>query len=183
MLDAAERLLAASKGRRLILSDVAAEVGMSQSYAHRFFPRKADLVRALALRWFAEVEAEADRIVAADLPAQGALRAYILTILKLKRDRFDADPALFRAYLTLAQDHMDIVQIHTAHLSDGLRSILARLVPAHAVDAALALVEDATARFRIPMMIAAQRHLATDARAEAVLEMLCAQLGAGAPNH
>jgi AcrR family transcriptional regulator len=181
MLDAAETLLAESRGRRLILSDVAARVGLSQSYAHRFFATRADLIAALAARWFAEVEAAADRAASEAPDAPAALRACVLAIRRVKKDRHDADPALFRAYLTLAAGHRAVVAAHTDRLSDILRGALARQVPAARLDAALTLVEDATAPFRVPQMIALYPERATEARALAVLAALQTALDAGLP--
>lgn len=172
MLDLAEAQLAASGGRRLILSDIAAEMGMSQSNAHRYFATKRDLIRALAERWFAEVETGVAWAAAqAAAPEQG-LRAVLLTTLRLKRARFEADPVLFRAYLTLAQDHMDLVSAHTSALSDISRGLVARMVAPDRVDGALALFEDATVAFRVPAMIAARPRAATENRARVVLDAI-----------
>jgi AcrR family transcriptional regulator len=168
----AERMLVETQGRRLVLSEIAARIGISQSYAHRFFPTKADLVRTLAQRWFDEVEAESIRILALDRPAPERLELWVLSILRLKRDRFDADPALFLAYLDLAADHMDLVAEHTGKLSAALRAILADMVPAERLDRAHATVEDATVLFRVPMAIARFRRNATDERARNVLRAL-----------
>lgn len=170
-------MLVETQGRRLVLSEIAARVGISQSYAHRFFPTKADLVRALAQRWFDEVEAESTRIAALDLPPPDRLELWILSILRLKRDRFDADPALFRAYLDLASDHMDLVVEHTQRLGAALRAILADMVPAQDLDRVQATVEDATVLFRVPMNIARFRRNATDERARNVLRALIGHLG------
>jgi AcrR family transcriptional regulator len=173
----AERMLVETQGRRLVLSEIAARVGISQSYAHRFFPTKADLVRALAQRWFDAVEAESTRILALDRPAAERLELWVLSVLRLKRDRFDADPALFLAYLDLAADHMDLVAQHTGKLSAALRAILADMVPAEDLDRAHAMVEDATVLFRMPMNIARFRRNATDERARNVLRALIGHLG------
>lgn len=183
MIEEAERLLIESSGRRLVLSDVAARTGLSQSYAHRFFPTKADLIRALASRWFEAVEAECERIARSEAPAQERLRTMILATLRMKRARFDHDPALFLAYLELARDHMDLVRAHAADLSAHLSAVLSEIVPAHAVPAATALVEDATLLFRTPATIAAHRDRATDERAHAVIDALLPRLAAmcGAP--
>jgi AcrR family transcriptional regulator len=180
MLDAAEALLAESRGRRLVLSDVAERVGLSQSYAHRFFATKAALVAALAARWFADVEAAAGAAEAEADPAE-ALRAYVLAILRTKAAKHAADPDLFAAYLTRAADHRDVVAAHTARLSAILRGILARQVPEDRLDAATAMVEDATAQFRVPALIALYPERATEARARRVAAALQAALDAGHP--
>ncbi|USA40725.1 TetR family transcriptional regulator [Pelagerythrobacter marinus] len=179
MVDEAERMLVESGGRRLVLSDLARRVGMSQSYAHRFFPTKADLVRALAGRWFREVEARSAEIAALDLPGPERLERWVLALLALKRERHDADPAVFEAYLALAADHMDLVGAHTARLTDDLARIVAAFVPADEVEQAVQVVEDATMPFRVPFAIARFRARATDARARAVVAALVRALAPG----
>lgn len=175
----AENMLAQTQGRRLVMSELAARVGISQPYAHRFFATKADLVRALAERWFAAVEAESTRIAATDLPPAERLEAWLLGILRLKRDRFDADPVLFRAYLDLAAEHMDIVTDHVARLGEDAAAILSELVPQNALPEARQVFEDATVLFRVPANIAAFRSRVSDERARAVVLAVIAGLGAG----
>lgn len=175
-MDAAEAMLAETHGRRLVLSELSARVGLSQSYAHRFFRTKEELVGALAERWFAHVEEVVISNAGSDAPAGERLRNHVLGVLRVKRDRHDADPLLFRAYLELAAGHMDKVRKHTEILSASLSAILKDLVDEPLVPAATRLVEDATARFRIPAMIAASRADATDERAEAVIAMLLSEL-------
>ena len=170
-LEEAETMLVETQGRRLVLSEIAARVGISQSYAHRFFPTKSDLVRKLAARWFEQVEVESKQIAMRDLPAPDRLELWILTLLRLKRDRYDSNPALYLAYLDLALGHMDLVKTHTGVLSHDLGTILRDIVGEKHLPEALALVEDATVLFRTPQNIARLRHRATDARAEAVVRM------------
>ena len=182
LLSAAEVMLAETGGQRLILSELARRVGLSQSHAHNFFATKADLVRGLAARWFAEIDSAVAAVQAAELSPQDALRDYVLTILRLKRARLDADPALFRAYLDLAAGHSDIVAAHAGHLRDVLRAILARQVPPPRLEAATDMVLDATVAFRVPHMIALNRAAATDARARRVVAMCQSALDAGLPS-
>lgn len=176
MIAAAERQLAASQGRRLVMSDVAAEVGISQSYAHRFFASKDDLVRALAIRWFAEVEEFCADIARSDMPPEAKFREIVLGTLRLKRAKFDQNPMLFRAYLALAESYPDLVVAHARLLSEATRSVLQEMLPPPQVSEAAALVGDATATFRIPHMIAMFRQHATEERAEAVVAMLLREL-------
>ncbi|MEO1092859.1 MAG: hypothetical protein AAFX81_19740 [Pseudomonadota bacterium] len=176
LIEAAETMLVETQGRRLVLSELAARVGISQSYAHRFFPTKADLVRALAARWFAHVEAGSAEAVGSDLPAAERLELWVLTILRIKRRRYDENPALFDAYLDLAADHMDLVGEHTDRLSADLRSILSELVAPERLDAVLVAVEDATLLFRTPLNISRYRRRATDERATAVVRMIVGHL-------
>lgn len=181
LLQAAEDMLAETGGRRLVLSEIARRVGLSQSHAHNFFATKSDLVRALAERWFAEVEGALDAVRKDQLDPAEALEAYVLTILRLKRARHDADPRLFAAYIDLAGDHGDVIAAHAGRLRDGLREILSRQVPSSHLETATDMVMDATVAFRIPHMIALMRPGASDERARRVVAMCQAALNSGLP--
>jgi len=172
----AEKQLEQSDGRRLVLSDLAERVGMSQSYVHTFFPTKADLVRALAAKWFDAVEAVSCDAVRNNQPAEQRLETWLLEVLRIKRDRFDANPKLFRAYLELASGHMDLVQSHVEALRRDLETIVTDLVPASRVLAALDVIENATLLFRTPQNIAAYRSRATDDAARAICQLIVKQL-------
>ena len=176
LITEAEKQLEQSDGRRLVLSDLAERVGMSQSYVHTFFPTKSDLVRALAAKWFDEVEAVSRNAAQSDQCAEMRLQSWLLGILRIKRDKFDANPKLFRAYLELASAHMDLVQSHVAALRKDLGIIVTDLVPpAHVCDA-VKLIENATLLFRTPQNIAAYRSRATDDAARSVCKMIIAYI-------
>lgn len=170
----AEKQLEQSDGRRLVLSDLAERVGMSQSYVHTFFPTKADLVRALAAKWFDEVEAVSRDAAKKDQSAEERLENWLLEVLRIKRDRFDAKPKLFRAYLKLASEHMDLVQSHVAALRRDLETIATDLVPPSQVPDAVDLIENATLLFRTPQNIATYRSRATDDAARSVCQLIIA---------
>lgn len=174
----AEKQLEQSDGRRLVLSDLAERVGMSQSYVHTFFPTKSDLVRALAAKWFDAVEAVSRDAAHKDRPVELRLELWLLEVLRIKRDRFDANPKLFQAYLELASTHMDLVQSHVATLRRDLETIVADLVPASQVSDAVDLIENATLLFRTPQNIATYRSRATDAAARSVCKLIIASISA-----
>lgn len=174
----AEAQLEQTDGRRLVLSELAQRVGMSQSHVHTFFPTKADLVRSLAAKWFHEVEEASGKVVRSDAEVGAKLEAWILSILRIKRDRFDANPRLFRAYLELAGEHMDLVQAHVLALHRDLTLIVQDMVPGRDPKHAVQLVENATLLFRTPQNIAAYRDRATDAAASEVCRMLRDRLAA-----
>ena len=76
----------------------------------------------------------------------------------------------------MAQDHLDIVERHTSKLTEQLTEILNGIVSTDDLNEAVSLVEDATAMFRIPHMIALYRAKATDKRAKAVVAVLLEHL-------
>lgn len=176
LLVEAEKQLEETSGRRLILSEIADRIGISQPYVHKFFPTKADLVRALAQRWFDDVEHVSTTAVEANSPAAERLEMWLLSLLRLKRDRYDENPTLFNAYLLLAGDHPDLVTLHAERLRRDLNQIVADLVPAEQLAHAIELIEDTTILFRMPNAIASFRESATDRRAKAVVKLLIGKL-------
>ena len=172
LIEEAEKQLEQSDGRRLVLSELAERVGMSQSYVHTFFPTKSDLVRALATKWFSAVEAVSRHAAYADRPADQRLELWLLEVLRIKRDRFDANPKLFLAYLELAGAHLDLVQTHVAALHRDLEVIVKGLVPASQVPEALEIIENATLLFRTPQNIATYRNRATDSAARSICQFI-----------
>lgn len=172
----AEAQLEQSDGRRLILSELAEHVGISQSYVHTFFPTKADLVRSLAAKWFSAVETASKHAAQSNAADGTKLEAWVLSILRIKRDRFDENPKLFRAYLELANAHMDLVEAHVRTLRKDLTQIVRGMVPENALDAAVQLIENTTLLFRTPQNIATYRDRATDEAAKSVCSVLKANL-------
>lgn len=172
----AETQLEQTDGRRLVLSDLAERVGMSQSYVHTFFPTKADLIRELAAKWFDAVETVSKNAARKDQSPDHRLEAWLLGVLRIKRERFDANPKLFQAYIELAAAHKDLVHAHAAALHNDLETIVADLVPASQVPATVELIENATLLFRTPQNIAAYRNRATDTAAQLICKVIIAQL-------
>jgi len=176
IIKSAETMLTQSSGRRLVLSDIANDLGMSQSNLHRFFATKHDLIETLAQNWFDEVEKRTSQILQSDLTWDQKLRSFILTILRVKRDKFDDDPSLFIAYLDLAKNHEKIVQRHSTKLTSQLEIILAEFLPESELINTVQLVEDSTAMFRIPHMIALFRSKVSDNRANQVIDLILKNL-------
>lgn len=169
------------------MTELAGDCKMSQSNVYRFFPKKADLVAALVLRWFAEIETELSEKLAADRTWQDKLKTFVRVQLDLKSARFDADPELFRAYLTLAEEHPEPVAVHVGKLQGELDDILGAVFEAGDRAKARCLVEDATRMFRDPYAIARLREACRRDRADAVIGAVIRELeswlGASTPQN
>jgi AcrR family transcriptional regulator len=174
LLEAAEQLLARHGSRKVTVSDVAAGCGMSQSNAYRFFPSKAALMTGIAERWFAEIETKLTDVAEDAGPAENTLQTLLMTQLRIKRARFDANPTLFLSHLELAARNMDAVWAHVHTLSALYERVVTRWLAEVALDTSQArnitrLIEDATILFRDPNLIARRRDECTDERARAVI--------------
>lgn len=158
LLEAAERHIKAHGPKKLTVSDIAAECGMSQSNAYRFFHSKRELLEAVGERWFAEIERELADIAASRQPPAEQLVRFILRQYELKRARYADDPELFRAYLALGVANVSIVERHLNRMHAQLEAIMQRcgedgLLGGREPGEAANLVEAMTARFRDPGQI------------------------------
>ena len=167
-VSAAEEVLRSNGGAHLALVDVAARLGMSQSNSYRYFPDRQALVSMLAENWFAAVEDEVTAAVAAESEPDGQVTAWVLGTMRVKCQRYDADPTLFRAYLRLAGGEAEAVARHIVRLRDLVRPAVATLAGETEAEDALALLEDATILFRNPFLIAQYRETLSETRARQV---------------
>lgn len=169
---AAEAIIRTNGGRKLVLSDIANALGMSQSNAYRYFRTKDDLITALADRWFADVEHAAEAAVTRATGPEEQITGWLLATMRRKIERFDRDPELFESYLELAKAYPEIVAAHAERILAMVRPAAMELVGAARVAQAMHLLEDATISFRNPYLIAQQRMSLTEDRALAVLDAL-----------
>lgn len=110
LMDAAEDMVRARGAINLSLSEVAAACGMSQSSFYRYFPSKEAFFEAIAGRWFEELNQIMEDVVASDLPPREKLFQFFARRVAVKRARFEADPALFKANMDLGEEHWEVIR-------------------------------------------------------------------------
>ena len=175
LVEAAEALLVRHGPRKVTVSDIAAQCGMSQSNAYRFFPSKASLMSAITARWFEDLEVALKSIVSEDKPPRHLIRNFLLCQLRLQRDRHDRDPELFQSYLDLGAQNMDPVWVHVKRITALLQVLVQRWLVSEgqtviSVESTTQTLEDATILFRDPNLIARRRNECDDDRAERTIE-------------
>ncbi|WP_411819787.1 TetR/AcrR family transcriptional regulator [Hyphococcus formosus] len=183
MLLAAETLLTRHGPDKVTVTDIAAQCGMSQSNAYRYFPSKDSLMAALAVRWFAETENKLNRIAVSGGPADARLAAFLETQFAIKLATHDQDPDLFQSYLLLAQRNPDAVARHSAQLSDMITSLAVEMLSEKCVTsqetAELTRVFlDMTILIRDPWLIARFRDELDIDRARKIIEVAISCLNA-----
>jgi len=166
----AEELLVESCGQRLVLSDIAARMGVSQPYIYRHFKNKQALIAELAERWFHKIEKVGHDICLTDKRWQDQLKEHILQTLKLKRAAYDHNPKLFAAYLSMAQLHPTLIEKHINTLIAQITQILSRHVPKQDIELFVNFILDATVQFRTPAAIINAPTHATEERATIVID-------------
>jgi AcrR family transcriptional regulator len=184
ILEATETLLRRHGPDKVAVVDVARALGMSHANVYRFFDSKVALRNAIVARWLARVTAPLDAIVAAEGPAGARLRQWSMTLMAEKRRKVLDDPEMFTAFQRLVADARLALTGHMDHLTAQVRTLIEagrqsgefRIAD---IDAATAMVLDATVRFHHPRLVAEAAGQDLDARAEAVIQVVLAGLGSG----
>lgn len=171
ILATAESLIDQYGPHKVTMQDISAAHGMSQSNIYRFFANKDALFASLADRWFDEIETALARVIESDDTPQAKFDAFIRTQFTMKRDRYDANPALFVSYLQLAMNNPESVHAHVSKLNGWLKTLVNNCYPEGKAPRGVAeMVADMTVKFRDPHLISAHRKECTNARLAAVLD-------------
>lgn len=182
LLVAAEDIMRRDRSARLTVSDVAATVGMGQSNVYRYVRSRHHLVELLAERWFGSIEQGVVTAVSRAHSPGEKIAQWVIATMEQKTALHDRDPELFAAYLELAAGHGDIVSGHVERLRDLVTPAVEALVGKAASNAALNLLEDATAQFRVPQLIMLNRPRISIERAMPVIDaVLLAFAAPGGP--
>ena len=185
ILETTEALLRRHGPDKVAVVDVARALGMSHANVYRFFDSKLALRNAIVERWLARVTAPLDAIVAAEGPAGERLRRWCLALMAEKRRKVLDDPEMFAAFQGLVADARPALGAHMTHLTDQVRALIVAGRESGEfrvgdIEAATAMVLDATVRFHHPRLVAEAAEEDLDARAETVIRMILAGLASGA---
>ena len=182
ILDAAAALLRRHGPDKLTVVDVAKRLGMSHGNVYRHFPSKQALRAAVAEEWLAAITAPLAAIAAGAEPPPARLRAWLVALAAMKRQKVLEDPEMFAGFHRVALDSPEVIAAHVKSLVTQVALILAEgradgALPAVAVpekDAEAVLT--ATMRFHHPDLVASSGE---EAAATALLARITALLLAG----
>jgi AcrR family transcriptional regulator len=150
--------LARFGARRLTVTAVAEEAGMTHANVYRYYPSKADLIDAVAGQWLREVEDALADIVDSPDPVEDKLERFVLAIARAYRDCAVANPAVFDVYVSAVEASRGIARKHRGRQLRLLERILEEGVATETFapkdrERAMAFVIDAVQRFVNPVMV------------------------------
>lgn len=123
VIEAVDTVVRARGSADISINDIASAAGMSPSNVYRFFETKEALFEAVAENWFAEKIAIMEEVCASDMPARDKMVAFFARRFALMRSQYDADPALFRSYMEIGTQHLEIIRGYV-DLGDHYLSVL-----------------------------------------------------------
>ncbi|WP_244645259.1 TetR/AcrR family transcriptional regulator [Salinarimonas ramus] len=144
--------------RRLTVTGVAEEAGMTHANVYRYYPSKADLIDAVAGQWLRDVEAELANVVDGPDPVEDKLERFVTAIATSYRACAVEQPTLFEVYVSAVEESRGIARKHRGRQLRLLERILEEGIATEAFapkdrDRAVAFVIDAVQRFVNPVMV------------------------------
>ncbi|WP_438730178.1 TetR/AcrR family transcriptional regulator [Parasphingorhabdus sp. DH2-15] len=110
IMETAEEMIRQRGARDFSVSEIAAACDMSQSNFYRYFDSKEAFYEAMAERWFKELNAIMEDVIASDVPAKQKLFNFFDQRLTVKRARFEDDPKLFESYMEIGAEHFEVIR-------------------------------------------------------------------------
>lgn len=110
LLAAVDDVVRARGSGDISITDIAAAAGMSPSNVYRFFETKEALFEAVAERWFADKIRIMEEVCASDMSARDKMVAFFARRFAVMREQYDADPAFFRSYMEIGEQHIETIR-------------------------------------------------------------------------
>ena len=188
LIQTAEAIIRERGAIDFTMIDLAAEAGMSQSNVYRFFENKDALAEAMAGRWFAELIAIVEDLVEADMPVRQKLYEFFARRLTVKRSRFQEDPALFRSYMEMGEQHFEVIRGYVDLTDHYMAMILAEAMKEGyfkglELDQVVSLVNTMVQPFCNPILMMDMMHLADENRLRQVIDTILTGLKAHPQEH
>ena len=173
--------------KRLTVTAVAEEAGMTHANVYRYFPSKADLIDAVAGHWLREVEGTLADIVDGPDPVEDKLERFVTAIARAYRDCAVEKPSVFDVYVSSVEASRGIARKHRGRHLRLLERILEEGLTTESFapedrERAMAFVIDAVQRFVNPVMVRIDVRVPTpvlDARLNTMLGVVLRALKAG----
>lgn len=177
LLDHVEALIAQRGGVSITLAELAAAASMSPANLYRFFENKEALYEAVAERWFAPKVRAMEQVLASDLPIRQKFYAFYARRLMMICDDYARDPALFRSYLELGHQHVEIVRGFVDLADHFLAELIAEAIDEGyfagiEIDAAVSLVNLMLQTFCDPELVVALIHSVSEEKLAIIVDTI-----------
>ncbi|MEP7348829.1 MAG: TetR/AcrR family transcriptional regulator [Sphingorhabdus sp.] len=110
LLEVVDNLVRQRGAADISMAELATAAGMSPSNIYRFFENKEALSEAVAEKWFAEKVRIMEEVVGSNLPARDKLFAFFARRFAVLVDQYQAEPALFKSYLEMGHQYLEVVR-------------------------------------------------------------------------
>jgi TetR/AcrR family transcriptional repressor of the ameABC operon len=185
LLNAVEELIRQRGAVDISLVELAGVTGMSPSNIYRFFENKEALFEAVAESWFADKVAIMEEVVGSSLPIRDKMYAYFARRFTRNRERFEAEPELFKSYCELGTQHFEVVRGYV-DLGDHYLAVL--VVEAQdqgyfkglSIDQTVSLINQMVHVYCNPDMLIYMAPKLSEAKLASVIDAIFAGLNGGA---
>lgn len=126
ILEVAERLFRQIGYQKTTVGDIAKELKMSPANVYRFFESKKAIHQAVARSLMAEVELEAQRIVARPGPVKERFRELLTTIHRMNTERYVGDNKLHEMVEIAMQEDWEVCTAHMQLITTIIGQMIAQ---------------------------------------------------------
>lgn len=123
LIEAVDQLVRERGAADISMTELAAAAGMSPSNLYRFFDSKEALFEAVAEQWFAEKIRIMEEVCASNMSARDKMVAFFARRFRVLVEQYEADPALFRSYMEIGTQNLEIIRGYV-DLGDHYLSVL-----------------------------------------------------------
>ena len=135
------------------------ELRMTRTRLDQLFPEDLDLVEAVAGEWFAPKIAVMDEVLASGLPPRRKMYEFFARRFAMMRHDYRADPASFRLYIEIGEQHFAAAQSYIDLADHLLCELIAEAqaeghFPGLGINEVLSLINQAVVCYVQPYLIA-----------------------------
>lgn len=95
------------RAEEITKSRLVSELGLARTRLDQLFPDDAVFYDAIVAEWFAPKLAVMDEVMASELPVRRKMYEFFARRFILLRDNYRADPAAFKLYIELGEQHFE----------------------------------------------------------------------------
>lgn len=181
LLDVAEALIRARGAHEIGLSELGSAAGVPTALVARHFADRQALYEAIAERWFSDITAAMEAVVASDLPVRDKMVAFFTRRMEIKLARLDEDAALFRSYLALGDANHGLIDGYIDLAGHYLSVIVSEAMAegyfaGRTIDELVPLIELMTVAVCDPHMLLEHRDRASEETVRRIVDVIFAGL-------
>lgn len=160
--------------KKVRLSNVAKEIGISHATLYDYFENKEALLDAVIQRWLVEIDIAVDLAVSNVSDPEMRLKTWFLVTYREKRSRALSDPEPYKAYDNASLGGKEFAQKHIRKLKNKIELLANEANLGSEFEAELMLL--GMRNFLDPSIIAAQADMQQEEKLSALLDILIAGL-------
>jgi len=143
---------------KVSLVDVAEDLGLSHAALYSYFADKSALLDAVSERWLRSIDDELEKIVRRDRDPLLKIHDWFMTLHRMKREKVQHDPELFKSFNLASEARKPFVLIHMKNMRRQMTGLVKEAIAAKkmrkdSVEKAVAILQESMTSFSHPKLV------------------------------